>query len=792
MSLEQLHEDGDSEDDVQSGVRAPRGIVAQDPFRALLKVDETIASKTVQLSDLRTKRDANTDVLLSATLLDWQLEIRLRLDKSLNVDLDRLREELAELRKTRKSLIESLLATRPIWTLLQTSGRYLEQSHERSPTSTLQTKPPYDPAGLRRPVDLDPLIVATWFYLVLGKAMPSPGTVDVDVIAALQEVTQGSAKDDPEAAPAQDVRHVGLIEGSAGMGKTHLGIDAWYYRDELDQPRFAAVAAHAGVSSQVWTHVCSTAKTMRVCCINFNGASSWGDADCQFVSLSPWFKHTYPDGHAKPPPADEAKKPAAAQTVPQTAAQVEPLPATLGESLSSSVAASQLVNRVDSPRAVLAGPLPGDHETDEGRYADAHTLPLYLRVLWGLLHQAEMSYKSFATMALTGLRLRQITVASIKAEAEAALSARRHAIIVDELTLARMCPGDRQLSELYRHIIWNAKLQLDGGDVPAVDFSKTFDDAVSSSLLYGSPNQLGEYENPSLPPAMINGLATLWVNDIADLKDSGHEVTPEVCNVLRSCSRLLSASGVPDPGRGWEVTSFWAEVMMSHVRHGAARFLHRAPGVSGVADYSRVSMKDLYKSAAKLEERPVHHALLSDVLVDATRPLTIEDVEQELITRIANMDDVLCLPTEKLLSQVFMMRHAHPSFDLVRFFPVVHDPRPDAVSSKRTNGVLAVCFSSKSTTNKEVSVPLSLAVEAEALLPKAFGDKNWDAWQHNVVHVTICNHTRSNPRSASLTDPDAAERTVVLCRDDFDAIYGSGLSGFLSSAPVLHGTKVVR
>lgn len=338
----------------------------------------------------------------------------------------------------------------------------------------------------------------------------------------------------------------------------------------------------------------------------------------------------------------------------------------------------------------------------------------------------------------------------------------------------------------------NAKLQLDGGDVPVVDFSKTFDDAVSSSLLYGSPNQLGEYENPSLPPAMINGLATLWVDDIADLKDSGHEVTPEVCNVLRSCSRLLSASDVPDPGRGWEVTSFWAEVMMSHVRHGAARFLHRAPGVSGVADYSRMSMKDLYKSAAKLEERPVHHALLSDVLVDATRPLTIDDVEQELITRNANMDDVLCLPTEKLLSQVFMMRHAHPSLDLVRFFPVVHDPRPDAVSSKRTNGVLAVCFSSKSTTKKEVSVPLSLAVEAEALLPKAFGDKNWDAWQHNVVHVTICNHTRSNSRSASLTDPDAAERTVVLCRDDFDAIYGSGLSGFLSSAPVLHGTKVVR
>lgn len=53
-----------------------------------------------------------------------------------------------------------------------------------------------------------------------------------------------------------------------------------------------------------------------------------------------------------------------------------------------------------------------------------------------------------------------------------------------------------------------ARLHIVGGGTPPVDYSVTFDDAVSCNLLYGSPNTFGVYKDPSLPPEMIMGLAT--------------------------------------------------------------------------------------------------------------------------------------------------------------------------------------------------------------------------------------------------------------------------------------------
>lgn len=230
---------------------------------------------------------------------------------------------------------------------------------------------------------------------------------------------------------------------------------------------------------------------------------------------------------------------------------------------------------------------------------------------------------------------------------------------------------------------------------------------------------------------------------------------------------------------------------MSHVRHGAEKFLMGSPGVSGVEDFSLVALKNLYKGVDNLEQTPVHHPLLSDVLVDATWPMALEDEPPELITRYRNVDDVLRLPTQELLEQPFMMTNAHPSFDVLRFLPVVYDPRPSTQSSSRTDGMIAVCISAKSTTNMDRSVPLALVTDAEGLLRKAFGEKNWDIWQYNVVHVTICNHHRTdNPET--FLDVAAAQRTMVVCRDNFQSIYGLGLSGILSSAPILYGTRVVR
>lgn len=146
---------------------------------------------------------------------------------------------------------------------------------------------------------------------------------------------------------------------------------------------------------------------MRVCCINFNGKCAWSEVDQAIVELSPWYEATFVDG---------AQQVSGAQT--------------------------------ESPRAVHGDPLPPAWSV-----ADAHKLPLFLRVLWGLLPQADVSFASFTLMALTRLRLGHITAAAIIAEAQEALSACRHAIIVDELTLASMHSGDRQLAELYRHII---------------------------------------------------------------------------------------------------------------------------------------------------------------------------------------------------------------------------------------------------------------------------------------------------------------------------------------------------
>eukprot|EP00170_Pyropia_yezoensis_P004123 contig_17013_g4134 len=68
---------------------------------------------------------------------------------------------------------------------------------------------------------------------------------------------------------------------------------------------------------------------------------------------------------------------------------------------------------------------------------------------------------------------------------------------------------------------------------------------------------------------MFMGLATEWEDVIAELEAVDYKVSPVVRNILCVCSRLLCAADVADPGRGWEVTCYWAEVMMSHVRHGA-------------------------------------------------------------------------------------------------------------------------------------------------------------------------------------------------------------------------------
>jgi len=947
----------------------------KDIYQTMLKTNQKIVDKEVELTEAKSELDDQLGKPFPAGQSANEVSFFMMKTERLAAKVKEREEQLEEFKRTRSNLNKMLMETQPMRTLLRRSGRFLADVVERSPALTLQKKPLYDPAGPEASLDLDLLVASAWHYFVLGRPLKAPGELDESMEDAVKARTQGSAGAvHPAIAFRQDVRHVGLVGASSGMGKTHLGLDVWYNRDKLDQPRFAQAAADAGVSEALWAHVCSVARGMRVCCANFNGGSAWGRVDRAIVELSPWYK-TYLVSAMKV--ADDQEKQQQAET---SASQADPLPSDKAESPLAIQADPLASDMAASPRVVQAGPLPsGQNKSPPAvrtalspparTVADAHLVPLYLRVLWGLMYQANVSYASFSQLALTELRLGHITAVGIIAEAEEALSACRHAIIVDELTLVSMQPGDRQLAELYRHVIctftvklqarvlflslsfmfidaevnkdrallpsphgglppqsdnlttpgtggegspWNlvvigrlvrrsvadikdkllpvaarrvictprtvngsniaqaedvadslarlsgghmrsyanlrnmldscpanillwsvvedafqatgvtssarkllrhliffpgllvagllpctvegkAMLHKAGDATPPAHYSVTFDDAISSNLLYGSPDKLGVYKDPSLPPAVILGLSKEWENVLAELKALGYKVSPVVCDILRACTRLLSAADQADPGHGWEVTSYWLEVMLSHVRHGAEKFLMGTAGVSGVEDFSRVSLKNLYKGVDNLLQpvtKPVRHQLLSDVMVDATWPLTPDDQVPELITRYYSVDDVLQLSTDERLKQPFMMVNSHPSFDMMRLLPVVYDPRPSAQSSSKTEGVVAVCVSSKLTTNMSKSVPVDVVGKSESKLRDAFGD-NWNLWQDSVVHVTICNHKRTDKTQAFL-DADVAKHTMVVCRNNFEGVYGLGLCGILSSAPMLHGTKVVR
>lgn len=329
------------------------------------------------------------------------------------------------------------------------------------------------------------------------------------------------------------------------------------------------------------------------------------------------------------------------------------------------------------------------------------------------------------------------------------------------------------------------------GFVPGDGYCVLWDDAFTSNLLCGSSNAVGLYKNPSHLTAFLLALSSKWHIVAASLKAKKQKVQPEVASIMAAFDRFVSSARIADAGRAWEVSTYWSEVLLSRLRHAASLYLVEAPGVDDATDYSRIALLDLYKGVDNLEQQPSTRALLSEVLVDATRPLEAEDVLADLIVRHSTMEDVLKLPTTELISKVFMMSSSHLSFDLVRFLPVVHDARPVSSPSSATGGVVAICISCKSTSNVEVTLPIkSKVVKPQQLMADAFGDQ-WSKWKDHVVHVTICNFRRTDDPKVFLADDAVAEHTIVVCREQFEAMYGKCMGELLSSAHVLHGSTIV-
>lgn len=313
---------------------------------------------------------------------------------------------------------------------------------------------------------------------------------------------------------------------------------------------------------------------------------------------------------------------------------------------------------------------------------------------------------------------------------------------------------------------------------------QTWDDSIRNFVLIGSASPSGDYVTPYLVPAFLLALARQW--RVLTERSSG-VVAPLIPCILAACSRFVAAARQPNPADGWEVACFWGEVLLSRLRCGAAAHLQGAAGVRGVRDYSQVSLLELYPSCSQLEAAPSQHPLLTDVLVDATVALENRYAELEHLKRMP-LEEVLQLPKERLVREGFMMPENHPSFDMIRFFLVVEDGRQGVTA--RTDGVVAVCLSSKSTSSVTATLPLTAEVnKPRSLLAGTFGNDMWSRWCDHTVHVTVTNYRRPLSPTRYLAK-GTGESTIVVSYDQLDDYYGGTLARFVKAAQAMHGTRV--
>lgn len=1006
------------------------------------KIDDNLANKKKTRDELRKADDAllannlSTDEnarlrreikRLEDEANDYELEQgNLKLQRDELVGIIAGQEEAKKQGKleadTRSAAREAaLLAFRPMETMLRRDGKYNELAPPRMPAAILAPKPTYDPAMSDPGATFDRthLTVSSWYYLMRGVVLPklrSPaiqgaGTksgadhtgpasenVDIQLGRDAEHVAATAGLDDAHegaiAPKMEDVRSIGAVSSTSGCGKTHLAMDVWHAGNKLDQPLYADIAHAAGISDTTWSCIARQAKATPICCVNWNGLTSWGWEDEDMVKTSLWYEELYVKD-VKKPVDDGAGHAGVDVPVDGPSAGVDGPSAGVDGACSDgsgTYGADAIKSTAEGAGSGVAGiaaacadgsvsDVVGVHKAvADGAVADgvgalsvgaavyikdAHLLPLYLRVLWCLMYQAAVSYSRFAQSAWEEVRAGRIPVASVVAEARGIMQQGRVAILVDELTMATVARHDRRLCELYRHILctftnrgfagivffslsfmfvldeiipapvtkaltapggklpraklstpgsmgegspWSVaivgtltmpafdellqkllpvaqsrafytvrsvegshevaaeeaasalarvsgghlrsfKFLLNGvrdseddvllwdvvvracrdtgmtpsifnlllqaacfpslllaglvsctvegssvlipapGFLPADDYCVIWDDAFSNNLLSGSPNNQGRFENPSFLTAFLLVLTAQWNAVVATLAMQKQDVNPEVSSIMTACARFVSAARIVDPGRAWEVTTYWSEVVLSRVRHAAAKYLVDAPGVADVVDYSRIAVRDLYKG--NLEQQRSHRPRLTDVLVDATLPLEAADVAPELIDTYAGMVDVLQRPSGELVGRMFMMSSPHKSFDLVRFLPVVYDPRPASLSLGPMGRVLAICISCKSTSNVETSVPLQAKVlTPEKLMADAFGDQ-WSLWKNHAVHVTVCNYSRTD-RPTKFVEDTVAEHTIVVCREQFESLYGKSLGELLISAHILHSTKIVR
>lgn len=68
------------------------------------------------------------------------------------------------------------------------------------------------------------------------------------------------------------------------VGKTHVGMEVWYFKDKLDEERFDRARTAARVRHEEWASVCQEDCEDDVCLLRqLNGTSAWSEGDHEMV-----------------------------------------------------------------------------------------------------------------------------------------------------------------------------------------------------------------------------------------------------------------------------------------------------------------------------------------------------------------------------------------------------------------------------------------------------------------------------------------------------------------------------
>lgn len=207
------------------------------------------------------------------------------------------------------------------------------------------------------------------------------------------------------ASTKEDRRTICVVTSTSWCEKTHLVADAWYTHEKLDQPQYVNAVRAAGITDGAWSVTAQQAKKMSVYCVNSSGLTSCSGLDQETVTFSAWYKMLLLTNPRRKQ-SDQARQDGTAGGGADVAGT--------DRGGANGAAADMAVEDVGSASPVCAdaagtgrgcanrtGPdanasdVAGAVGKDVILYTDSRLLPLYLRVLWCLTHQASMPVDDF-------------------------------------------------------------------------------------------------------------------------------------------------------------------------------------------------------------------------------------------------------------------------------------------------------------------------------------------------------------------------------------------------------------